>query len=126
MTVYADYEFYEKEYLLGRKAAVMAADFPFYARQASALIARYTHGNIHSNSIIEEVKNCCCELAEMLYSDAQATAQSDGVASESVQGWSRSYESVEARKLNLRKQQRECIYKWLADTGLLYSGVRRC
>lgn len=126
MTVYADFDFYEKEYLSGRKAAVTAADFPFYARQASSVIARYTYGNIKADSIPESVKNCCCELAELLYSEARITEQSSGVSSESVQGWSRTYENEGSRKDTLKNKMKECVYRWITDTGLLYSGVRRC
>ena len=127
MTVYADYNYYTAEYLAGKSAAVAAADFPFYARKASAEINRYTHGNIRAEDIPEEVKMCCCELAEQMYAaDTSEASQKEGISSESVQGWSQSYESSEARKTALRGSQRECIYKWLGNTGLLYSGVRVC
>ncbi|MBQ9898110.1 MAG: hypothetical protein IJM44_01485 [Ruminococcus sp.] len=127
MTVYADYSFYTDEYLAGRSAAVTAADFQYYARQASAVIAQYTHGNIKADDIPDEVKMCCCELVETMHAaDTSEAAQKPGVSSESVQGWSQSYESTEARKTALRGLQRDCIYRWLSNTGLLYSGVRVC
>lgn len=125
MTVYADYEFYTKEYLAGKSAAVTAADFTYYARQASAEIDQYTHGNIKSDNLPEQVRFCCCELAELMRSsDTSEAAKKQGIASESVQGWSQSYESSEAQKTALRSSVRECIYKWMSGTGLLYSGVR--
>lgn len=124
MTVYADYNFYTNEYLAGKSAAVTAADFTFYARQASAVIDRYTHGNINADSVPEQVQYCCCELAELIHTaDTSEAAKKAGISSESVQGWSQSYESSDARKTALKSSQRECIYKWLANTGLLYSGV---
>lgn len=124
MTVYADHEFYTNEYLAGKSAAVTAADFAHYARQASAVIDRYTHGNINNEDIPEQVKYCCCELAELMHSaETSKAAQKAGISSESVQGWSQSYESSESRRNALRSSQRECIYKWLSNTGLLYSGV---
>lgn len=124
MTVYADHEFYTNEYLAGKSAAVTAADFAYYARQASAVIDRYTHGNINNEDIPEQVKYCCCELAELMHSaETSKAAQKAGISSESVQGWSQSYESSESRRNALRSSQRECIYKWLSNTGLLYSGV---
>lgn len=126
MTVYADYTFYSTEYLAGKDAAVTEKDFPFYARQASATIDQYTHGNIGTD-IPEDVRFCCCELVEMMNTaDTSEAAQKPGISSESVQGWSQSYESTEARKTALRGLQRDCIYKWLSGTGLLYSGVRSC
>ena len=124
MTVYAEYNFYTSEYLAGKSAAVTAADFPYYARQASTLIDQYTHGNIDAENVPEQVQYCCCELAEQMYAaDTSEASQKDGISSESVQGWSQSYESSETRKTALRSSQRECIYKWLSNTGLLYSGV---
>lgn len=124
MTVYAEYNFYTSEYLAGKSAAVTAADFPYYARQASTLIDQYTHGNIDAENVPEQVQYCCCELAEQMYAaDTSEASQKDGISSESVQGWSQSYESSETRKTALRSSQRECIYKWLSNTGLLYSGI---
>ena len=127
MTVYADYNYYTTEYLAGKSAAVAEADFPYYARQASATINQYTHGNIDENNVPEEARLCCCELVEaMNAANLSEASQKAGVSSESVQGWSQSYESSEARETAFRSSQRECIYKWLGGTGLLYSGVRVC
>lgn len=127
MTAYADYNYYTSDYLAGKSPAVAQTDFPFYARQASATINQYTHGNIDVNNIPEEVRLCCCELVEaMNAADASEASQKVGISSESVQGWSQSYESSEARETAFKSSQRECIYKWLGDTGLLYSGVRVC
>jgi len=67
---------------------------------------------------------CCCEIAETLYRDELVQQESNGVSSESVAGWSKSYEDSESRRTALKSLQRDCIYKWLGNTGLLYSGVR--
>ena len=124
MTVYADYTYYTTEYLAGKSAAVTAADFPYYAKQASAVIDQYTYGNVNAESIPEEVKNCCCELVEQSYkADTSESAGKAGISSESVQGWSVSYESSEARKTATQNAQKDVIRKWLYNTGLLYSGV---
>ena len=124
MTVYADYTYYTTEYLAGKSAAVAAADFPYYAKQASAVIDQYTYGNVNAESVPEEVKNCCCELVEQSYkADTSESAGKAGISSESVQGWSVSYESSEARKTATQNAQKDVIRKWLYNTGLLYSGV---
>lgn len=114
-----------KEYLSGREAVISAA-FSFYARQASQIIKQYTFNNIDENNIPEEVKMCCCELAENIYRSELSDKQNDGISSEAVAGWSKSYESTESRRNASHKAVKECIYKWLGGTGLLYSGVRRC
>ncbi len=122
MVIYADENFYKKEYLQG-KAAVITAAFPYYFRKASQIVKKYVLDNIDDENPPEEVRMCCCEIAELAYKQDQ-TAQSDGVSSESVQGWSKSYESTESRRNAFDKAVKECVYKWLGGTGLLYRGIR--
>lgn len=127
MTVYADYDFYNNEYLQGRDPAVAQKEFAFYARSASKLIDIYTFGNIDSADVPDEVRLCCCELAEQICNaDHSEIAGKEGVASESVLGWSQSYESTSSRKEAAENAQRSCVYKWLSGTGLLFAGVRPC
>lgn len=122
MTVYADYAFYERQYLCGRAAVVSSAVFPFYVRKASRCIAQYTHDNIGAD-VPDAVRLCCCELAELLYQRSNAPAAS-GVTNEKVGDVSVSYESAEAVRQALPKEIKSVIYSWLADTGLLYRGGR--
>lgn len=122
MVIYADEDFYKNEYLQG-KAAVITAAFPYYFREASRVIKKYVFDNIDDENPPEEVRMCCCEIAELAYKQDQS-AQSDGVSSESVQGWSKSYESTESRRQAYSNAVKECIYKWLSGTGLLYRGIR--
>ena len=125
MTIYADFNFYTGEYLAGKSASVTEADFTFYAREASRVIDEYTFGNIDPDNVPEEVRLCCCELAEAGFkAEHSEAAKKDGIASESVTGWSQSYESSESRREASRKAQRDIIRKWFSGTGLLYSGVR--
>lgn len=124
MTAYADYNYYTVTYLAGKTAAVTAAEFPYYANQATALINQYTFGNINADNVPDEVKMCCCNLVDELHSMATSeTAGKAGISSESVQGWSVSLESTEARKNAVKSAQKDIIKQWLYNTGLLYSGV---
>lgn len=123
MTAYADENFYKTEYLSGKEAVITTA-FEYYARQASQIIKQHTYGNVSEDNVPECVKMCCCELAELAFRDESSEAQNGGISSESVQGWSKSFESTEARKTALQNAQKACIYKWLSGTGLLYRGVR--
>ncbi len=123
MKIYADEAFYTGTYLSGREAVITTA-FPYYAMQATAEIKRYINANLTDDEDIpESVKYCCCELAELLYKDAQAEQKIGGAVSESVQGWSKSYESADTRKNTLMQAKKACIYKWMADTGLMYRGM---
>lgn len=123
MTAYADYEYYKTEYLCGKKAVVNSA-FDYYARSASLLINAYTSGNIDESDIPESVKLCCCELAELAYRNEKMSAKS-GISSASVGDESVSYASDEECRVAYGKTIRNTIYKYLADTDLLYRGGRR-
>lgn len=122
MTNYADETFYKNKFLSGRKAVVDTA-FAYFARIATQEIKRFTGENVNEYDIPEEVSMCCCEIAEMIFRQEQSS-QNEGVSSESVQGWSKSYESTENRKQAFDTAVRECVYKWLNGTGLLYRGLR--
>lgn len=136
--VYADYDFYCNEYF---GQAIEEADFPRLALHASQYIDYITQGR--ARPCMEEVKMCCCALAEQYQTieTAQALAQKslsagagDGaeVQSETVGSWSRSYRSggdsaqaasqvAEAGRSVLLDTAR----RYLTNTGLLYRGGRR-
>lgn len=120
MTGYTTEAFYLRDYLCGRQAVITAA-FEFYARAATQKIKLYTFDNVDENNIPEAVKMCCCEIAEKLYSYERSGGEA-GVASESVGGWSKSFESAEAKHRALDVCVRDIVYKWLTGTGLLYRG----
>lgn len=122
---FADEGFYKNAYLQGR-AAVITVAFAYYARLATAEIKRYTFDRVDEDNIPEEVSMCCCEIAELVFRREQTSndSRSDGVSSESVQGWSRSYESAESRRQSFDTSVKNCVCRWLGGTGLLYRGVR--
>lgn len=122
MTAYADENYYRNEYLCGRKAVISSA-FAYYAREATLIINAYTGSNIDdTKEISEPVKLCCCEVAELLFK-ADSQSENEGITSDSVGDVSRSYESTEARKRVLTRSIKAVVYKYLADTDLLYRGV---
>ena len=123
MNVYADKKFYNKAYLCG-KTAVITSDYEYFLREASLLIDRYTFGNIDPENVPEVVKMCCCELAENLSSSNKSMTENVGIQSESVGGWSRNYTGKSEILTHFKSEQKRIIFKWLADTGLLYRGVK--
>lgn len=125
MTSFATEDYYKNEYLCGKKAVIDTA-FSFYARSATAEIKRYTGQNIDESNVPDCVKNCCCELAELIYEHEKTAAESGRKSSESVGGWSVSYESREQSEQSFYSSVENCIYKWLSATGLLFTGVKRC
>lgn len=124
MTIYTTFDFYFNKYLCGRQVVVESTAFDFYVREASAIIKKYTFDNIDdSQPIPEEVQLCCCELAEKIYIREKQRNANSGVASESVGGWSKSYESSEAQEKQFKDDIKNIVHKWLSSTDLLYRGI---
>ena len=125
MNIYADEKFYHEMYLC-EKNAVLTSSYEYFFREASLIIDHYTFGNIDPEKIPETVKMCCCELAENLFSESKMMSENAGIQSESVGGWSRSYTDKNQIRTFFRMEERRIIFKWLANTGLLYRGVEEC
>lgn len=121
MTVYADSDFYTREYLSGRQAVISPAVFPYYARKASSYIDQYTFDGIDADNVPDVVKMCCCELAETLFR-LENSPSFNGVTSERVGDISRTYESGEAKQQSLNVSIKNVVHAWLLNTGLLYRG----
>lgn len=125
MTEYADREFYEKNFLCGKKAVIDTA-FDYYANIATQKIKCCTFGNIDENNISYVVKMCCCDIAEKIFKYEKTSEKSSGKASESVKGWSVAYEGSEQSKRILDDSIKSSIKMWLAESGLMYAGVKKC
>jgi hypothetical protein len=117
MTNYADFAYYTDTY----KGAVLdTASFDLYARKATQIIKQYTFNRVNDNNIPDDVKMCCCELAEEI--NKHDKANTGNIASEKVGEYSVTYVDKEkAEELNSGKCT-DIIYNWLAMTGLLYRG----
>lgn len=122
--IYADETFYYSEYLLGRKPAI-SSGFPFYARQASQVIDAYTFDRLKDvEDVPEEVKMCCCELAEAGYRREKQQREAGGKTSEKIGTYSVSFGSAQEIASAVSQELRSIVMKWLANTGLCYRGVR--
>lgn len=121
--IYADEAFYIENYLLGRKP-VIATGFSFYARQASRVIDQYTFNRLSViTDIPEEVRMCCCELAEAGFQREKQQKAVDGKTSEKVGTYSVTFGSAQETAEAAAREQHSIIMKWLANTGLCYRGV---
>lgn len=121
--IYADEDFYKREYLLGRKP-VISAGFLFYARQASKVIDQYTFGRLADvTDFSEAVRMCCCELAEAEYQREKQKKASGGKTSEKIGTYSVSFGTAQETSQAAAAEQHSIVMKWLADTGLCYQGV---
>jgi len=62
--MWADAQFYENDYLLGRPPAIPLAEFLYWSRAAEALI---NWRRVTLADAPDYLKICICEVAEMLY-----------------------------------------------------------
>ena len=95
------------------------------------MLNQYTFSRLASNFglITDDVKDCACELAELLYqadkSTQQAAEQGGVLQSYSNDGESGTFDLSQSTFTEEGKQKKtkEIIYRYLGNTGLLYSGV---
>jgi hypothetical protein len=117
MTNYADYTYYTGTF---KGAVIDTASFDSLARKATQEIRRYTFNRVIDTEISDDVKMCCCELADLFFKADQEDTK--GLASEKVGEYSVSYVSPEAKEKLLNSSIISIIYNWLSMTGLLYRG----
>lgn len=134
--VYADYEYYLDGYLLGKAPAVPDGVFLYWEKQARAEVDARTFGRLRADPglVSDDVKDCVCAVAELLYKadsiaeQARQEGAAGPLASYSNDGESGTYDLKESvyTESGKKTEIRRLIYRYLANTGLLYAGVRRC
>ena len=111
---YATWEYYtdrhnavQEELEFDRLSAVAARKIDIFTGQRAARAAGYK---------AEAVRECECQLVDYLHT-AEATAQGQGIASVSNDGYSESYQAStpELLEANLRA----VAFAWLSGTGLM-------
>lgn len=102
---------------------IPAPAFVRYSQKATNIINAYTCGNIPADCVTDEVKRCCCELAELIYNNTKLLSDR-AVSSEKVGDLSVTYESTDTVYVRQSKDIKKIIYEWLSNTGLLYRGVQ--
>lgn len=128
---YADYEYYVSGYLLGRSPAVPDEDFLFFEKQAEKVLNQHTFSRLVADCklITDDVRDCTCELTELLYQAdkaiQQATEQGGVLQSYSNDGESGTFDLSQSiyTEAGKKKKTREIINRYLGNTGLLYRGV---
>lgn len=125
MKSYADIEFYKDSYLLGRAPKIPDAEFPYWVMCASGEIRQRTFGRVDAmEDIPEEVRMCCCEIAEKLYLMESAKDENGMVLqSFSNDGESGTFKTDDMSEAGIRRGVSRCIRRWLIHTGLMYCGV---
>lgn len=129
--MYVNYGYYESKYLLGREPTVPEDDFMFWEKQTERALNQYTFGRLTADTelLTDEVKDCACELAELLYqadrSAQQAAVQGGVLQSYSNDGESGTFDLSQSTFTEEGKAKKisEIIHRYLGNTGLLYRGV---
>ena len=131
--MYADHKYYETGYLLGRFPVIPEDVYPYWEKQAERVLNQYTLSRLVAdfNLITDEVKDCACELAELLYQAdtvSQKAAEQGGglLSSYSNDGQSGTFDLSQSSYTEEGKKRKtqEIIYKYLGNTGLLYRGMQ--
>jgi hypothetical protein len=117
MTAYVDYNFYTVTY---GGVVVPETDFMRIALKATAKIAEITRGNADPDNATtgEAVKLATCAVCDLIC----RTEANNGrlVASESMSG---DYSASYADNASLQTAIRNEVVPWLANTGLLFTGL---
>lgn len=129
--MYVNYGYYESKYLLGREPTVPEDDFMFWEKQTERVLNQHTFNRLTADTglLTNEVKDCACELAELLYqadkSAQQAAAQGGVLQSYSNDGESGTFDLSQSTFTEEGKAKKigEIIHRYLGNTGLLYRGV---
>lgn len=125
--MYASFEFYEDKYF---GSALTEQEFARASKRASSFIDYYTMGKAKDYPDTDgAVAMCCCALAEQyqIIENAKAQSISGGeVKSQTVGAWSKTYASGTETAEAARKVLADIVMEYLAGTGLLYRGGRRC
>ena len=133
MQMYVDYTYYENYIRCSDTPLIYKDSWNCWERMAEGELDKRTMGRLKKDPglITESVKDCICEIAEFLFraNEFEAQAQEQGGAglltSYSNDGESGTFDlsqSVYTEEGKARKI-REIIYRYLAFTGLLYTGV---
>lgn len=125
--IYADYSYYTDEY---GGNTISESDFRTFAVKASERINAVTFGRLENGipeAYTENIKRCCCELAENIhkYGNVQAT-ENGAVSSEKIGSYSIDYQSTAEQIAAVSELDDVCddvIRRHLGRTGLLYRGV---
>lgn len=124
MLEYADKSFYLNEYRCGIDDGIAGDRFPYYSRRATKEIRARTFGNIdESAELPDEVKMCCCEVAEKLYDLDRAKGENGLILQVySNDGESGTFLTMDMTTDGLSGAIDLIVRSWLLSTGLMFCG----
>lgn len=123
--MYADYTYYNDTYY---GSSLTEEEFARDATRASSFLDYFTRGKAATYEG-DELKMCCCALAEQyqIIESAQKQSMNGGeLQSQSVGSWSKTYKSGTETAAAAREMLAGIARRYLAHTGLLYRGGNCC
>ena len=129
LTILVDYDYYTDTY---EGSSIPESSFNNLAIKASVYVNKNTFNRITKDNVDEIIKNCTCEVAELLYSQdkkKQTLTDNKIVASETVGSHSKTYvnnlsyvDKDVLTESELETNIYRLCYRYLAATGLMYRG----
>lgn len=130
LTQLIDYDYYVNNY---GGSSIPESSFNNFVIKASACVNKYTFNRITDEVIDNNIKNCACEIADLLYSQDIKKLKIEDikmVASETVGKHSKTYVNnsnlIDKQILSDSELETSCYkicYKYLVSTGLMYRGI---
>ena len=114
--MYVDYSFYSLEY--GGRVSI--ENFQPLETKASSILNYYTQDKIKETTT--NIKLAVCELIDVL-SEEKINSSKKEIQAESVGTYSVTY-AKSNKDTNYKKQHKEILFRYLANTDLLYRGGR--
>lgn len=133
--MYADYSYYANDYLCGKDPVIPDSEFGFWEKRAGIEINARSFGRVKAlEEIPDEVKECVCAIAEMLYKvDQMEKAASEAGAAGPLVSYSNDGQSgtfADPSGIYTEKGRNAEINRlvrhYLIHTGLLYARVMQC
>ena len=112
-----DYGVYINDYLHDVNAKIQPQEWEYYATQAQQEVSIYVNALPLDN---DKVKMCICEVADCLFDNAK---NDNNISSESVGDVKITYTDRVVKMQIYKAKIKSVVYKWLADTGLIYRGI---
>lgn len=129
LTILVDYDYYTDTY---EGSSIPESSFNNLAIKASTYVNKNTFNRITKDNVDEIIKNCTCEVAELLYSQdkkKQTLTDNKIVASETVGSHSKTYvnnlsyvDKDVLTESELETNIYRICYRHLIATGLMYRG----
>lgn len=126
-----DYKYYSEDYK--GISIPESSQFDVHSKISSSWINHFTSNRIDETILDDNIKNCCCEISELLFKqeelknrllskDIEVASETTGSHSITLVNKSNIIEKRIMSDEELEKNIYRICYRYLASTGLMYRG----